>query len=63
MLHEGVARRFAERALHDDTRFLMPMAATGPPFLRTEKLEATSLAELVMIAQRLGILAGEDQVT
>jgi hypothetical protein len=39
------------------------MASTGPPFLRTEKLEAASRAELVMIAERLGILAGEGQVT
>ena len=63
MLHEGVARRFAARAFHDGTRFLMPMASTGPPFLRTEKLEAASLAVLWMIAERLGMLAGEDQVT
>jgi hypothetical protein len=47
VLNEGVARHFAERAFHDSTRFLIPMASTGPPFLRTEKLEAASLAERV----------------
>jgi hypothetical protein len=56
VLHEGVARHFAERAFHDGTRLLMPMASTGPPFLRTEKLEAASLAERVITAERLGLL-------
>jgi hypothetical protein len=47
VLNEGVARHFAERAFHDGVLFLTPMASTGPPFLRTEKLEAASLAERV----------------